>query len=431
MSSPATGSTPPSRPGGPAPPADPAAFRSAVVKSRLLTRSQLDATLAGLPFAGGRSARAVADHLVAAGHLTEYQADKLLAGQHHGLVVGPYQVLAPLGRGGMATVYLARPHDANPDPGTLVALKVLPPQRASEERELARFRREMDLGRGLEHPQIARTLDSGEAGGVHYIAMEYVPGRTLRQVVAADGPVPVPAAARVFADVAVGLSHLHGRGLIHRDLKPSNVMVLPDGRAKLLDLGLALRVDEDLPDDPAVVGGRGYILGTMDYIAPEQAVDATDVGPRADLYALGCSLYFALTGLPPFPGGSSKQKLRWHRTEDPPPVDQLNPAIPGEFARLVDRLMAKRPADRPNSAGVVRELLRPWCDDPAAPEPEPTPTPAEEPLPLEDAEPATQPAAGPPVVLPLGPVPAAAVGLLAVLIAFVLGVLVGLVGQLF
>jgi serine/threonine protein kinase len=427
MTTPRTGPTPPSRPGADPPAPAPADFLAAVVKSRLLTRQRLDAAVAGLPFAGGRSARAVADHLVAAGELTGYQAEKLLAGRWQGLVVGPYRVLAPLGRGGMAAVYLARREGAAGEQA--VALKVLPPQRAKEERALARFRREMDLGRDLVHPHVARTLDAGEADGVHYIVMEYVPGRTLKQVVTEAGPLPVPAAARVFADAAAGLSHLHARGLIHRDLKPSNLMVRPDGRAMLLDLGLALRVDEDLPDDPAVVGGRGYILGTMDYIAPEQAVDATDVGPRADLYALGCSLYFALTGLPPFPGGDSKQKLRWHRTEDPPPVDHLNPAVPGAFARLVDRLMAKRPADRPNSAGVVRELLLPWA---AEPEPEPVPAPAAEPLSLDDADPAAEVADpdGPPVVLPLGPVGAAAAGLLAVLVAFLFGVLVGLLGRL-
>ena len=292
MTLPRTGPTPPSR-AATAPPLPPADFLVAVVKSRLLARPDLDAALGRLPFAAGRSARAVADHLVAAGALTEYQAEKLLQGLWQGLVLGPYRVLAPLGRGGMATVYLARAQGAGgrgqeTGQGPLVALKVLPPQKAKEERALARFRREMELGRGLAHPHIARTLDAGEADGVHFIAMEYVPGRTLKQVVIEAGPLPVPATARVFADAAAGLSHLHTRGLIHRDLKPSNLMVRPDGRAMLLDLGLALRVDEDLPDDPGVVGGRGYILGTMDYIAPEQAVDATDVGPRADLYALGC-----------------------------------------------------------------------------------------------------------------------------------------------
>lgn len=431
MTSPRTGPTPPSRPADPDAPPDPAGFLAAVVKSRLLTKPAVAAALAGLNPANGRSAQAVAEHLVAAGALTEYQAEKLLQGVWQGLVVGPYRVLAPLGRGGMGVVVLARAGGAD---GQLVALKVLPPQKAQEERAVARFRREMELGRDLAHPHIARTLDAGEADGVLFIAMEYVPGRTLKQVVAEDGPLGVRTAARVFSDAAAGLSHLHAGGLIHRDLKPSNLMVRPDGRAMLLDLGLALRVDEDLPEDPGVVGGRGYILGTMDYIAPEQAVDATDVGPRADLYALGCSLYFALTGLPPFPGGDRKQKLRWHRTEDPPPVDDLNPAIPGPFARLVDRLMAKRPADRPNSAGVVRELLRPWAEDAAAPDPVEftvvTPPPDPDP-PAEEGAAAAEPAPPEPeIVLPFGPNGAVAVGLLAVFVAFLCGVVVGMLSRM-
>jgi len=222
------------------------------------------------------------------------------------------------------------------------------------------------MGRHLEHPNVTRTFDAGEVGGVNYIAMEYVPGKSLRQLVAAGGPLGVPDAARVFADVAAGLAHAHERGLIHRDLKPANIMVTPEGRAKILDLGLAILAGEALPDDPSILGGQGYILGTMDYIAPEQTMDATDVGPWSDVYSLGCSLYYTLTGVPPFPGGTSRQKRHWHRAEIPPAVDTLNPAIPAEFARLVERLMAKRPEDRPASAGAVRELLLPWAGESAA-----------------------------------------------------------------
>lgn len=340
----------------------PAQFVEAVVNSRLVGRVRLAAVLDALSPEVAKSARKTADHLVAGGDLTRYQADKLLQGVSDGLVLGPYRVLSPLGRGGMASVYLAR--DDRERVPTLVALKVLPPSKAKAERAaLARFLREIDLGRQLDHTHIARTFDAGYAGGVHYIAMEFVQGVTLRKVVERDGPMGVEAAARVMADVADGLQHAHERGLIHRDLKPSNVMVTPDGRGKLLDLGLAILEDEDRPDDPTVLGGRGYILGTMDYIAPEQAVDATAVGPRSDLYGLGCTGYFAVTGLPPFPGGTSKQKLKWHRTVEPPPADQLNAGVPYEFARLLERLMAKKPEDRPESGAAVCELLRPWTGE--------------------------------------------------------------------
>jgi len=203
-----------------------------------------------------------------------------------GTNLGPYQILAPLGRGGMGTVYLARvqareresasgrageeekppplpslpfsPSPFLPFAPAVIALKVLPPKRAREEaRTLLRFRREMEIGRHLDHPNITRMFDAGEVDGIHYLAMEYVPGLSLRQLVGTGGPLPVGDAARLFADVAAGLAHAHEHGLIHRDLKPSNIMVTPLGQAKILDLGLALTVDEVLPEDPTIVGGHG------------------------------------------------------------------------------------------------------------------------------------------------------------------------------
>lgn len=352
-------------PNAPAAPAalTPEAFVATVVRSGLVARSRVEVVLRGPP---ARTARAAADRLVNTGDLTHYQAEKLLQGLWQGLVLGPYHILAPLGRGGMGTVYLGRDTrlSSNDPSAALAALKILPPKRArAEEKVLLRFRREMDLGQRVEHSNITRTVEAGEVGGVHYIAMEYVPGQSLRQLVTKDGPLSVPDAARLFADVCAGLEHAHGRGLIHRDLKPSNIMVTPDGRAKILDLGLAILMGETLPDDPTIVGGQGYILGTMDYIAPEQTSDATNVGPHSDLYAIGCSLYFALTGSPPFPGGTSQQKIRWQRSETAPPLASINPAVPAEFARLVEQLMEKKPTDRPPSAAVVRAVLLKWAGE--------------------------------------------------------------------
>lgn len=380
----------------------PDAFLHTLARSRLVAPDRVEAVTASLQL--GVSARELADALILAGDLTRYQAEKLLQGRSHGLVLGPYHVLAPLGRGGMGTVYLARITRAEegrgargegqeedtravstpaaaadsplaprstPQSSSLVALKILPPKKArEEEKSLLRFRREMEISQLVDHPNITRVLDTGLLAKIHYIAMEFVPGHTLRQVVGQTGPLTVAVAARVFADVAAGLAHAHGRGVIHRDIKPANIMVTPDGRAKILDLGLALVEGEARgaldplaeSEDITVIGGRGYILGTMDYIAPEQAVDARDVSPRSDLYAVGCSLYHALTGTPPFPGGKSKQKMQWHQLEEPPPIESLNPAVPPEFIRLVMWLMAKRPADRPADAETVRRLLLPWID---------------------------------------------------------------------
>ncbi|MFO0803759.1 MAG: serine/threonine-protein kinase [Gemmataceae bacterium] len=340
------------------------AFVQTLRRSLLISEDRLKSLMKDAP----RSARAFAEQLITLGELTHYQTEKLLAGRYRGLVVGDYHVLAPLGRGGMGTVYLAKslanpswpPYPLFP----LVALKVLPPKKAqAEAKTLLRFRREMELGKPLDHPNITRTLDAGEHHGVHFLAMEYVPGQTLRQLIVKEGPLGVGAVARLFADVAAGLEHAHGKGLIHRDLKPANIMVTPDGRAKLLDLGLAMLMDEALPEDPAIVGGEGYILGTMDYIAPEQTTDATNVGPRSDVYSLGCSIYHAVCGMPPFPGGTAKQKMQWHRTETPPPPQSINPAVPPAFARIIERCMAKNPAERPQSAEALRSLLLPWASE--------------------------------------------------------------------
>jgi serine/threonine protein kinase len=194
--------------------------------------------------------------------------------------------------------------------------------------------------------------------------MEYVPGRTLRQIVAESGKLAVGDAARVFADVAAGLTHLHDRGIIHRDLKPANIMVLPDGKAKLLDLGLALAPLDPRSLDPVVFGGEGIILGTMDFIAPEQARNATNVTPRSDLYSLGCSLYYALSGTQPFPGGTSQDKIRWQRNQEPAPITEFNPIIPQEFVRIIESLMAKDPTARPISAKLVQAMLLTWATAP-------------------------------------------------------------------
>ncbi len=341
------------------------AFIKTLQKSRLLDSQMIDRVAQDYASA---TARELAEILIRSGKLTHYQSEKLLRGTWRGLLIGPYRILAPLGRGGMGTVYLARdsrPAAENADE-PLVALKVLPSRVArEEERQLERFRRELELGRKTSHPNVARTLAGGEVDQVHFIAMEYVPGRTLRDIVETDGRLSVGEAARIFAYIASGLTHLHERGMIHRDLKPANIMVTPTGEAKILDLGLSLIPFDPRTFDPMVVGGKGYILGTMDYISPEQARDATNVTPRSDLYSLGCSLYYALTGSPPFPGGTSLDKIRWQQSQKPAAVGELNAAVPAEFSKLVDMLMTKEPSGRPPSAHAVKELLGAWAAAPA------------------------------------------------------------------
>jgi serine/threonine protein kinase len=332
-------------------------FLRNVLRSGLVEREALQAVLRAVPADLRDTSQALADQLVRAGKLTRFQAGKILRGHSQGMIIGPFRLLAPLGKGGMGTVFLAR--DSRSD--QLVALKILPPRLArTEERMLARFRREMEMSQRVAHPHLAWTYDVGEHRGVHYIAMEYIPGRTLSRLVTEDGPLPMARAARLMAEVASALEHAHNQGLVHRDLKPSNILVTPRDHAKVLDLGLAL-VHGEKGTDPLVIGGQGYIVGSMDYIAPEQTLDAAAVDGRSDLYSLGCTLYFALTGQPPFPGGTSREKVLRQRNEEPESLAKLQPSLPGGFVALVERLMAKDPAHRTPSAAGAEAELRAWA----------------------------------------------------------------------
>jgi serine/threonine protein kinase len=331
-------------------------FLKTVLRSGLLTREQLQSELRAVPPELRDDPQVLADYLIKAGKLSRFQAHKLLKGTALGLVMGPYQVLAPVGKGGMGTVYLTR-DERN---GHLVALKILPPKRArKEERLLARFRREMELSQRVCHPHLARTYEVGVYHGVYYIAMEYIPGKSLYRLVGDRGPLQVRRAARLFAEVASALEHAHAQGLIHRDMKPSNILITPNDHAKVLDLGLAL-MEGEVAAERDVVGGVGYVVGSMDYIAPEQTADASRVDARADIYGLGCTLYFALAGRPPFPGGTALEKIQRHRTEEPMALTQLNPAVPPAFAALVQKMMAKSPGQRFPSAAAVRQELLAW-----------------------------------------------------------------------
>jgi eukaryotic-like serine/threonine-protein kinase len=341
-------------------------FLKTILRSGLLDQTALSQAMRQTVPEQRTGAVAVADFLVKTGKLTRFQAKKLLRGATHGLVLGPYQILAPIGKGGQSIVYLARDQRSE----ELLALKVLPPSIArSEERMLARFRREMEMSRRVAHPAVCWTQDVGVCNGIYYIAMEFIPGKSLFRVVNQDGVLTVPRAARLFAEVATGLDHAHVQGLIHRDLKPSNILITPNDHAKILDLGLALMAGET-PTDCTVVGGQGYIVGTMDYIAPEQADDPIAIDARADIYSLGCTLYFALSGRQPFAGGDTRQKLQRHRNETATPISEFNPTVPVRFEAIIKRMMAKRREDRYPSAEALREELLPWASGEAEPPPD-------------------------------------------------------------
>jgi serine/threonine protein kinase len=225
----------------------------------------------------------------------------------------------------------------------------------------------MEMCRRVAHPNLAWTYEVGVSQGCYYIALEYIPGKTLFRLVNEEGPLATPRAARLFAEVASALDHAHNQGLIHRDLKPSNIIITPHDHAKVLDLGLAL-VEGEAPTDREVQGGPGYVVGTMDYIAPEQTEDPRKVDPRSDIYALGCTLYFCLTGQAPFSGGTAQEKIHRHRHEEPLPVPQFNPSVPPAFIGLLRKMMAKNPDHRLASGAELQARLEEWAE-PQAPLP--------------------------------------------------------------
>ena len=332
-------------------------FVSDVAKSGLIPADDLATALAGF----NRAPEADADvrfarALIKNHRLTPYQARKLLAGATKGFFLGGYRILRPLGEGGMGKVFLAVREGSD----HRVAVKVLPPKKALEEANaLARFRREMDLSRRVTHPNLARTLDVGNAGDVHFMVMEYIPGESLYQAVKEEGggPLRVPDAARLFLKVLGGLAAAHGAGLVHRDVKPSNIMITPDGDAKILDLGLARAAGEEAP-----LTRPNLVVGTLDYASPEQLVDASKADRRSDLYSLGCTLYFTLAGRAPFEGGDIVNKIFKQRMEDPEPLERVARGVPASFAAVVRKLMAKDPDDRHQTCAELRADLAKWTN---------------------------------------------------------------------
>ncbi|HZT83531.1 MAG TPA: response regulator [Gemmataceae bacterium] len=295
------------------------------------------------------------DALAEHGLLTEYQADRVRAGKAFGLVLGNYRVLERLGAGGMGVVFKAE-HVRLRRP---VAVKVLSLSLEQTGGALARFDGEIRAVARLRHPNIVAAIDAGELpypeperGTLHYFVMEFVPGEDLEAHVKAHGPLPPERACDLAYQVASALAEAHKHGLVHRDLKPSNVLVTPDGQAKLLDFGLARQFDHRLTEP-------GSMMGTIEYMAPEQARDASQVDIRADLFALGGTLFWCLTGRGPFPPeGSLAEELARRQVQPPPSAHALRPEVPPALDAVLARLMACRPEERfPNPRAVMNALV--------------------------------------------------------------------------
>lgn len=333
-------------------------FLDLAQRSGLVERDQLSRALLQLTEEGGPEAVAdtdrVAEHLVKAGLLTRWQRDKLLEGRHKGFFLGKYKLLDHLGTGGMSSVYLAE-HVLMQ---RRVAIKVLPKNRVADSSYLQRFHREAQAAAALDHRNIVRAYDVDNDGDVHYLVMEYVEGRDLQVIVKESGPLDYPVAADHIRQAAIGLAHAHEAGLIHRDIKPANLLVDRNHVVKVLDLGLARFTEDDKAS--LTVAYDENVLGTADYLAPEQALDSHGVDARADIYSLGCAFYYLLTGQPPFPDGTLPQRLMMHQKSPPPSITEKRPDAPPDLVDICLKMMAKKPAARYQSAAEVAEALADW-----------------------------------------------------------------------
>lgn len=336
-------------------------FLDLLKKSRLLTPEQYFNIVRRLGLKEIDRPEQVARRLLTEGVLTQFQADRLLQGNFRGLMLDGYRVLEVLGAGGMGWVYVAEEVQTR----WRVAVKVLPEHCRHDPGVLARFRLEAEAGMRLAHPNILKTFSIHRThdlvGEINYVVMELVRGVSLLElVILKRGRVAWQQACDVIVQTAAGLQHAHEKGLIHRDVKPENLLISSDGTVKILDFGLAMVDEKEQEFSMAMIFGQNR-LGTADYVSPEQAVDSYQIDERADIYSLGCTLYFALTGRLPFPFKTAGEKLRAHRTQRPKAIEEIRTDVPERVIRICAKMMAKRLENRiPNASEVIR-YLKPYA----------------------------------------------------------------------
>jgi serine/threonine-protein kinase len=349
------------------------AFLDQLRESELLAPGQLE-EISSLPEAQNADVRPLARRLFQRGWLTRYQINQIAQGRAKDLIIGPYVLLDRIGEGGMGQVFKARHRHMN----RLVALKLIRKERLSNPAAVRRFFQEVQAAAHLSHPNIVIAFDAGLAGQTPFFAMEYVEGIDLGRLLKESGPLPVPQACDYIRQAAVGLQHAHERGLVHRDIKPHNLLVTrptssgetgtttAGGGAvvKILDMGLARL--QGPTDGESGVTKDGVVIGTPDYLAPEQAANARTVDIRSDLYSLGCTFYHLLTGRPPFRGTTVMEVLIQHQMEPPAPIEAMRSDVPPAVAQIVARLLLKKPEARFQTPAELAAALAPYCGDVAA-----------------------------------------------------------------
>jgi serine/threonine protein kinase len=343
-------------------PASRSVFRNSALLSGLVTQEQLDQAVltAGVASDGTTTAVGEVDdsllaaRLVEMGILTAYQSAQIRAGRTK-FSLGPYIVTDFIGQGGMGQVFKGI-HQVM---GRECAIKVLPLNKANPD-SISNFTREIRTQAQLDHPNLVRAYDAGREGNTHYLVVEYVPGVDLRRLVRTQGPLTQQQAASIILQAARGLDYAHKRGLVHRDIKPGNILVTSDGAAKVSDLGLAGFI-HDAENDPR----SGKTVGTADYLAPEHIRTPRDVSHLSDIYSLGCTLYYAICGKVPFPGGTARDKARRHCEDTPWHPRRFCPELNEEFIDVVADMMDKDPRTRIQSAAEVVARLEQWAGEAA------------------------------------------------------------------
>jgi serine/threonine protein kinase len=344
----------------------PDSFLDLLRQSGLVPDDQMRALREEFGDSGAKAAtsRSLAEELVQRGILTQWQADNLLQGKHRGFRLGPHRILRPLGQGGMSRVFLAE-HELM---HRRCAIKVLPSKYQEDPDLLTRFMLEARAIAALDHPHIVRAYDFNKdvryGKEIPYLVMEYVEGHDLRRLVEEHGPLECRKAADFIRQAADGLAHAHQAGFVHRDIKPANLLVDNNGVLKVLDLGLAMFTFEG--DHPwSQAESEQLAVGTADYVAPEQVADSRNVDGRADIYSLGHTFYFLLTGRRPFPKATLVELLTAHRNEQPEPISAIRPDVPLELVDIIARMTAKKPYQRFQTAKEVAEKLQAWLNNSA------------------------------------------------------------------